>query len=130
MTIARCVIFKTHLALLLLSQRCSTGGLVWATGPSEQALSDCKLALTLAFTVSNSLNWRPLISKTIQIRRTSHAGNCKRSKDKLLWTPVYGRAALVDQQRFTYFSFGWIRNAALRTHQEWQMIGMDSKIDR
>ena len=35
--------------------------------------------------------------KTIQIRRTRHAGHCWRSKDELisdvlLWTPVYGRA--------------------------------------
>ena len=66
MIIAHCVIFKTHLALLLLlCQGCSTRGLIWATGPSERALSDCitggsssqrgaltdcKLALTLAFT--------------------------------------------------------------------------------
>ena len=82
--------FKTHLALLLLGQGCSTGGLVWATSPSGRALSDCKLwfwswlppthsaggrptrgscpqgatltdcklALTLAFTVFNWLNCR------------------------------------------------------------------------
>ena len=78
LTITRCVIFKTHLALLLLlGQGYSTGGLVWATGPSWRTLSncklsptlstgghssqwgaftDCKLVLTLAFTVSNWLN--------------------------------------------------------------------------
>ena len=55
LTIARCVIFKTHLALLLLlGQDCSTGGLIWATGLSRCTLSDCKLALTVAFTGSNS----------------------------------------------------------------------------
>ena len=32
---------------------------VWAKGPRGRGLSDCKLALTLAFTVSYSLNWRP-----------------------------------------------------------------------
>ena len=39
----------------------------------------------------------PLITKTIQVRRTRHAGHCWRSKDKLLcdillWTPSHGRA--------------------------------------
>ena len=39
----------------------------------------------------------PLITKTIQVRRTKHAGQCWRSKDELisdvlLWTPTYGRA--------------------------------------
>ena len=37
------------------------------------------------------------ITKTIQIRRTRHAGHCWRSRDELisdvlLWTPTYGRA--------------------------------------
>ena len=39
----------------------------------------------------------PPITKTIQARRTRHAGHCWRSKDDLisdvlLWTPTYGRA--------------------------------------
>ena len=39
----------------------------------------------------------PLITKTIQARRTRHAGHCWRNKDEfisdeLLWTPAYGRA--------------------------------------
>ena len=39
----------------------------------------------------------PPITKTIQVRRTTHAGHCWRSRDKLisdvlLWTPTYGRA--------------------------------------
>ena len=39
----------------------------------------------------------PPIMKTIQVRRTRHAGHCWRSKDELisdvlLWTPRYGRA--------------------------------------
>ena len=39
----------------------------------------------------------PLITKTIQVRRTRHAGHCWRSRDELisdvlLWTPTYGRA--------------------------------------
>ena len=44
------------------------------------------------------LYWHlPLITKTIQVRRTRHAGHCWRSKDELisdvlLWTPTYGCA--------------------------------------
>ena len=39
----------------------------------------------------------PPITKTIQVRRTRHAGHCWRSRDELisdvlLWTPIYGRA--------------------------------------
>ena len=39
----------------------------------------------------------PLITKTIQVRRTRHAGHSWRSKDEfisdvLLWTPLHGRA--------------------------------------
>ena len=39
----------------------------------------------------------PLITKTIQVRRTKHAGHCWRSRDELIsdvlqWTPTYGRA--------------------------------------
>ena len=39
----------------------------------------------------------PPITKTIQVRRTMHAGHCWRSRDEiisdvLLWTPTYGRA--------------------------------------
>ena len=39
----------------------------------------------------------PPISKTIQVRRTRHAGQCWRSRDVLIsdllhWTPAYGRA--------------------------------------
>ena len=39
----------------------------------------------------------PPITKTIQVRRTRHAGHCWRSKGKLIsdllqWTPTYGRA--------------------------------------
>ena len=39
----------------------------------------------------------PLITKTIQVRRTRHAGLCYRSNDELrndilLWTPLHGRA--------------------------------------
>ena len=40
---------------------------------------------------------QPPIMKTIQVRRTRHAGHCSRSRDELisdvlLWTPTYGQA--------------------------------------
>ena len=40
---------------------------------------------------------QPHITKTVKVRRTRHAGHCRRSRDKLisdvlLWTPSYGRA--------------------------------------
>ena len=39
----------------------------------------------------------PPITKTIQVKRTRHAGHCWRNRDELisdvlLWTPTYGRA--------------------------------------
>ena len=39
----------------------------------------------------------PPITKTIQVRRTGHAGHCRRSGDEFIsdilpWTPTYGRA--------------------------------------
>ena len=41
----------------------------------------------------------PPITKTIQARRTRHAGHCWRSKDELesdilLWTPAYGQSKI------------------------------------
>ena len=41
-------------------------------------------------------DYLPPITKTIQVRRTRHAGHCWRSRDELisdvlLWTPTYGR---------------------------------------
>ena len=48
----------------------------------------------------------PPITKTIQVRRTRHAGHCWRSKDELisdvlLWTPAYGQA-IAGQAARTY----------------------------
>ena len=45
----------------------------------------------------------PPITKTIQVRRTRHAGHCWRSRgelisDVLLWTPSYGQARTCIQQ--------------------------------
>ena len=46
----------------------------------------------------------PPITKTIQARRTRHAGHCWRSKDEivsdvLLWTPAYGQSKAGRQAR-------------------------------
>ena len=46
----------------------------------------------------------PPITKTIQVRRTRHAGHCWRSRDELirdvlLWTPTHGRAKAVRPAR-------------------------------
>ena len=64
----------------------------------------------------------PPITKTIQVRRTTHAGHCWRSKDKLisdvlLWTRAYGRAKVDDQLEHTYSSYVRIWDVALKTSQ-------------
>ena len=53
----------------------------------------------------------PLIMKTIQVRRTRHAGHCWRSRNKLisdvlLWTPTYGWAKAGQPAR-TYIQQLW-----------------------
>ena len=53
----------------------------------------------------------PPITKTIQVRRTRHAGHCWRSKDELisdvlLWTPAYGQAKAGPPTR-TYIQQLW-----------------------
>ena len=52
----------------------------------------------------------PPIKKTIQVRRTRHAGHCWRSRDGLisdvlLWTPTYGREKQDDQLEHTFSSY-------------------------
>ena len=69
----------------------------------------------------------PPITKTIQVRRTRHAGHCWRSKDELisdvlLWTPAYGRAKAGRPAR-TYSSYARIRDIALKTCQRRWTIG-------
>ena len=65
----------------------------------------------------------PHITKTIQVRRTRHAGHCWRSReelisDALLWTPTYGRAK-AGLEHTSSSSVG-IRDVALRTcHRRW-----------
>ena len=73
----------------------------------------------------------PPITKTIQVRRTRHAGHWWRSRDELisdllLWTPAYGRAKAGRPARtyiHTYSSYVRIRDVALKTYQRQWMIG-------
>ena len=67
----------------------------------------------------------PPITKTIQVRRTRHAGHSWRSKDELisdvlLWTPAYGRAKAGRPAR-TYILQLW--DVALETYQRRWTIG-------
>ena len=61
----------------------------------------------------------PPITKTIQVRRTRHAGHCWRSRDELirdvlLWTPTHGRAKAGRPAR-TFSSYVRIRDVVLKT---------------
>ena len=67
----------------------------------------------------------PPITKSIQARRTRHAGHCWRSKDELvsdvlLWTPAYGQSKAGRPAR-TYIQM--IRDVTLKTCQRRWMIG-------
>ena len=70
----------------------------------------------------------PLITKTIQVRRTRHAGHCWRSKDELisdvlLWTPHFAKQKQDDQLEHTYSNYMRIRDVTLKTCQRRWMIG-------
>ena len=54
----------------------------------------CNPEQVLAATPHKTPTVRPPapITKTIQVRRTRHAGHCWRSRDELLWIPTHGRA--------------------------------------
>ena len=69
----------------------------------------------------------PPITKTIQVRRTRHAGHCWRSKDELisdvlLWTPTYGCAKAGRPAR-TYSNYVRTQDVTLRTCRRRWMIG-------
>ena len=70
----------------------------------------------------------PPITKTIQVRRTRHAGHCWRSKDELisdvlLWTPAYDQAKAGRPARTSYSSYVRIQDVALKTCQRRRTIG-------
>ena len=63
----------------------------------------------------------PPITKTIQVRRSRHAGHCWRSRDELirdvlLWIPTHGRAKLDDQLERTFSSYVRIQVVVLKTY--------------
>ena len=68
------------------------------------------------------------IMKTIQVRRTRHAGHCLRSRDELisdvlLWTPTMARQKQDNQLEHTFSSYERIRDVALMTYQRQWTIG-------
>ena len=70
----------------------------------------------------------PLITKTIQVRRTRHAGHSWRSRDELisdvlLWTPTYGREKQDDQHEHTFSNYVRIRDVVQKTCQRRRAIG-------
>ena len=62
----------------------------------------------------------PSITKTIQARRTRHAGHCWRSKDELISDVLQKQD---DQLEHTYSSYVRIRDVALKTCQKRWTIG-------
>ena len=63
----------------------------------------------------------PPITKTIQVRRTRHAGHCWRSRDELirdvrLWTPTHGVQKQDDQHEHTFSSYVRIQDVILKTY--------------
>ena len=62
----------------------------------------------------------PPITKTIQVRRTRHAGHCWRSRDELirdvlLWIPTHGAQKQDDQHERTFSSYVRIQVVVLKT---------------
>ena len=64
----------------------------------------------------------PPITKTIQVRRTRHAGHCCRSWDELisdvlLWTPTYSRVKIMRWlTNFYDFRFKWTATVGIGIH--------------
>ena len=74
----------------------------------------------------------PPITKTIQVRRTRHAGHYWRSRDDLisdilLSTPTYGLAKVGRPAQHTYNSSMRIRDVALKTCQRRWTIGSNGE---
>ena len=62
----------------------------------------------------------PLITKTIQVRRTRHAGHCWRSRDELisdvlLWTPHMTVQKQDDQHKNTFSNYVRVQDAVQKT---------------
>ena len=72
----------------------------------KNAVSNIEQVLEATPTNQQLYGHLPPITKTIQVRRTRHAGHCWRRRDKLisdvlLWTPSHGRAK-AGQPAWTY----------------------------
>ena len=70
----------------------------------------------------------PPITKTIQVRRTRHAGHCWRSKDELISMYSYGPPHMAvqkqdDQLELTYSNYVRTHDVTLKTCRRWWMIG-------
>ena len=73
----------------------------------------------------------PSITKTIQVRRTRHAGHCWRSKDELIsdvlptydGPPHIGKQKQDDQLELTYSTYVRTQDVTQKTCQRWWMIG-------
>ena len=63
----------------------------------------------------------PLITKTIHVRQTRHAGHCWRSRDELISDMAEQKRG--DQLEHTYSSYVRIRDVALKTCQRGWTIG-------
>ena len=64
----------------------------------------------------------PPITKTIQVRRTRHAGHCWRCRDEiigdvLLWAPHMAEQKQDDQHEHTFSSYVRIWDVSLKTYQ-------------
>ena len=74
----------------------------------------------------------PPITKTIQVRRTRHAGHCWRSKDELisdvlLWTPHMDVQEWDDQHEHTYSNYVRTQDVTLKTCRRRWMIGINGE---
>ena len=70
----------------------------------------------------------PPITKTIQVRRTRHAGHCWRSRDELISDVLYGPPHMARQKQdnqleHTFSSYVRIQDVALKTYQRQWTIG-------
>ena len=74
----------------------------------------------------------PPITKTIQARRTRHAGHCWRStgeliSDVFLWTPHMAKQKQDDLLELTYSSYVMTQDVILKTCQRRWMIGRNGE---
>ena len=74
----------------------------------------------------------PPITKTIQVRRTRHAGHCWRNKnelvsDVLLWNPHMAKQKQDDHLELTYSSYVKTQDVTLKTFRRRWRIGISGE---